>query len=156
MMISHVSLPADDPPRVARFLAKLIQGEAMPFPPGGPNAWILWSKDGQIELQVLPRGAEFAPGPTGAQCVAAAGERRRGSETHVALCVELTANDVVALAAREGWKAGNYDRGGFFESVEIWIENSFFIECFDPAAAARYRGFMTPSNWKKTLESIAP
>jgi hypothetical protein len=154
MMISHASLPADAPERVARFMAELIQGEVLPFPPAGPNAWIVWSKDAQIELQVMPRGAEFAPGPAGAQCVAPETPRRH-SETHIALCVERSAEEIIALARREGWQAGNYDRGGFFSSVEVWIENTFFIECFDPSAAVRYREFMTPSNWKKTLESFA-
>ncbi|HET6340490.1 MAG TPA: hypothetical protein VFG30_45085 [Polyangiales bacterium] len=154
MMISHASLPADAPERVARFMAELIQGDVLPFPPGGSGAWIVWSKDAQIELQVMPRGAEFAPGPAGAQCVAAEG-RRRGSETHIALCIDRPADEIIALAKREGWQAGNYERGGFFNSVEVWIENSFFIECFDPPAAARYREFMTPDNWRKTLESFA-
>jgi hypothetical protein len=153
MMISHASLPADEPARVARFMAALIQGEVLPFPPGGPNAWIVWSRDAQIELQVMPRGAEFAPGPAGAQCLVPESTRRR-SETHIALCVDRPASEIVELAQREGWQAGDYDRGGFFSSVEVWIENSFFIECFDPSAAARYREFMTPGNWRKTLESF--
>jgi hypothetical protein len=154
MMISHASLPADEPQRVARFMAELIQGDLLPFPPAGPGAWIVWSKDAQIELQVMPRGAAFAPGPTGAQCVGSESTRRL-SEMHIALCVDRPADEILALAQREGWQAGNYERGGFFSSVEVWIENTFFIECFDPAAAARYREFMTPNNWRKTLESFA-
>lgn len=155
MMISHASLPADDPAKVARFMAELIQGDALPFPPAGPNAWIIWSKDAQIELQVVPRGSEFAPGPDGARCNLNA-QPSRGSETHIALCVDRPAEELVALARREGWQAGNYERGGFFSSVEIWIENTFFVECFDPSAAKRYREFMTPKNWRKTLGSIGP
>jgi hypothetical protein len=79
----------------------------------------------------------------------------RLSETHIALCVDRPADEVLALARREGWKAGSYERGGFFSSVEVWIENTFFVECFDPAAAKRYREFMTAPNWRQTLESFA-
>jgi hypothetical protein len=128
MMISHVSLPADEPQRVARFLAELIQGEVLPFPPAGPDAWIVWSKDAQIELQVMPRGAAFAPGSAGAQCVASEirGACRRRT---LRLCVDRPADEVVALARREGWQAGGYERGGLFTSVEVWMENTFFVEC---------------------------
>jgi hypothetical protein len=154
MMISHASLPADAPERVARFLAELIEGDCLPFPPGGPDAFIVWSKDGQIELQVMPRGAEFAPGPSGAQCIASEPRRRR-SEMHIALHVERSAQQVIELARREGWQAGDYDRGGFFRSVEVWVEDSFFLECFDPEASARYRAFMNPASWRKTLASFA-
>jgi hypothetical protein len=46
MFIAHASLPADQPERAARVLADIMQGEAMPFPPGGPHTWMAWAGDG--------------------------------------------------------------------------------------------------------------
>lgn len=146
MMISHVSIPAREPARVARVIAELVDGEALRFPPGGPDAWIIWSRDGQIELQVVPRGAWLAPGDDGATVVA--GEARGGSETHVALVVERPAAELVAIARREGWRCGIHDRGGFFRSTEVWLEDAFFLELLDPEQAAQYRAFMTPASWR--------
>jgi len=56
MKIAHASIPADDPKTVAHVLADMLQGEALPFPPAGPSAWMAWSGDGALELEVTPRG----------------------------------------------------------------------------------------------------
>lgn len=37
-MIAHVSMPADDCAHVARTLAAMLDGGALRFPPGGPDA----------------------------------------------------------------------------------------------------------------------
>jgi hypothetical protein len=44
--ILHASIPADQPGEVAHVLARIMGGTAMPFPPGGPHAWIAWGDDG--------------------------------------------------------------------------------------------------------------
>jgi len=102
----------------------------------------VWSRDGQIELQVLARGNQFTPGPHGAQ-VAAAVAARGGWETHIALSVDRRAEEIIAIARREGWRTGEFDRGGFFHSVEVWIEDGFLLELFDSEQTAQYRAFMT-------------
>ena len=57
MMIAHASLPADDTKTAAAVLAEIMQGEIVRFPPGGPNAYMAWSGDGQTELEIVQRGA---------------------------------------------------------------------------------------------------
>jgi hypothetical protein len=150
MMISHASLPAREPARVARVIAELLSGEALPFPPGGPDAWIVWSRDGAIELQVVPRGAVMAPGDDGATVVPVEAPRA-GSETHVALDVDRPAAELLAIARREGWRCGVYERGGHFRSTEVWLEDAFLLELFDPEQAAGYRAFMTPASWRRAF-----
>ena len=154
MMIGHASLPADAPAHVARVLAEIMQGESLPFPPAGEDAFIVWSKDERIELQVFPRGHEMVPGPSGAASRVPEGAQSRHAESHIALYLDRPAAEIVAIARREGWPAGDYDRGGFFRSVEVWVEGAFLIECFDPEATARYEAFMTKTSWRAWLERV--
>ena len=44
MKIAHASIPADNPHAVAHVLADILQGEALPFPPAGPDAWMAWHR----------------------------------------------------------------------------------------------------------------
>lgn len=158
MRIAHASLPADDTAHVARVLAEILGGEALPFPPAGPGAFIVWSADEHIELQVMPRGRDMTPSPEGVRCVSralAASEARAPSEIHLALYVDRPAEEIVAIAAREGWATGDFDRAGFFRSVEVWVENAFLVECFDREATRRYEAFMTKAGWRALLESRA-
>jgi hypothetical protein len=74
-----------------------------------------------------------------------------GSEAHVAIAVDKSLDDIVAIARREGWTSGVYDRGGFFKLAEVWVENNFLIEFLDPEQAAAYRRNMTKANWKRTF-----
>jgi hypothetical protein len=43
-MLSHASIPADNPEHVARVIAALWRGEMMPFLPH-PGAYMAWSGD---------------------------------------------------------------------------------------------------------------
>lgn len=156
MLIAHVSIPADDPKRAAEGIADIMQGEAMPFPPGGPNAWVAWSGDGEIDLEIVPRGqlihrgdaeAEWRPG----------GARSPLTETHVAIGVDRGADDIIAVAAKYNWPARRCERGGgLFALVEVWVEGVFLIEFLDPAQTAHYRTIATPAKWKEQLAMHAP
>ena len=37
-VIAHASIPADNPRQAAAVLAEMLGGEALPFPPAGPEA----------------------------------------------------------------------------------------------------------------------
>ncbi|MET0181631.1 MAG: hypothetical protein ABW199_01970 [Caulobacterales bacterium] len=150
MMIAHASMPADDPRAVALVLAEIMGGEATPFPPGGPSMWMAWSGDGAIELEIGPRGGEMAQGPEGAHWLEGK-PARRGVESHFAIGVDKSAGEIMAIARRAGWATYDFDRGGFFRVVEVWVENAFLIEFLDPTQTAAYKASMTPANWKATF-----
>jgi hypothetical protein len=151
MFIAHASLPADDPETVARVLADILQGEALPFVPGGPRTWMAWSSDGNVDLEVAPRGVGLDRSADGANWLTSTGSRSRLSESHLAVGVDRPAEEVLAIARRAGWPAAIHDRGGFFQVVEVWVEGAFLIEFLDPQQAASYRRSMTPQNWKSAF-----
>ena len=156
MMIAHASLPADDPKTVATVLAEIMGGEALPFPPGGPETWMAWAGDDSIELEIAPRGRLMTPDE------AEGGNWRdqrqglpRGSEAHIAIAVEKSLEEIQAIARRAGWRTGEYDRGGFFRLAEVWVENAFLIEFLDPTQTAAYKASMNRPNWKKVFGAAA-
>jgi hypothetical protein len=57
--------------------------------------------------------------------------------THAAISVDLEVDEVLAIAAREGWRALVLPRGGF-DVIEFWIDNTVMIELLTPAMAADY------------------
>jgi hypothetical protein len=149
--IAHCSIPSDDPQRAAQVLAEILLGEAIRFPPGGPHAWMAWSGDGEIELEIVPRGATL-------HVDADQGNRRedwpraRLNEVHLAICVSRPEAEILAIAKRAGWPARHCDRGGgYFSLAEVWVDGAFMIEFLDPAQTAVYRERVTPKKWKAFL-----
>ena len=151
--IAHFSMPADDPKRVAEVLAEMMEGEAIRFPPAGPHAWMAWSKDGAVEIEITPRGLAVVYGPEEAGWKDD-GIARKHSEVHVALCVDRPAAEIIAIAKKADWPARHCWRGGdIFDLTEVWVEGAFMIEMLDPAQTARYRAVVTLPNWKRFLAS---
>jgi hypothetical protein len=149
--IVHASIPADDPERAAKVLAEILQGEALPFPPAGSDAWMAWSGDGQVEIEISRRGLALTWGETEAEWQPD-GIARRLSEVHLALSVDRPAAEVIAIAKRAGWPARPCDRGeGVFQLTEVWVEGAFMIEMLDPAQTAHYRKVVTLESWKSFL-----
>ncbi len=152
--IAHASIPADNPRQAAAVLAEMLGGEALPFPPAGPEAWMAWSADGQVELEIAPRGALLHFGPEEGEWRPAENVNRL-SEVHLAICVEKSAAEIIALAERAGWPARACDRGeGVFQLTEVWVDGVFMIEMFDPAQTERYRAVITPQSWKQQLAEM--
>lgn len=136
-MLFHASIPAEDPEHVARVVAELWRGVALPFPPF-PGAYVAAAGDERRTLvEVYPRGREHvpAPGEFGTRVNPAPSQH---SETHLAVGTVLSADEVLALARREGWLAQRSDRGGLFEVVELWVENKFLLEVLTEAEQRRY------------------
>jgi hypothetical protein len=154
MMIAHCSIPAYDPKRVATVLAEILEGETIRFPPAGPDGWMAWSRDGDIEIEVVPRGAlitleadqgNWRPG----------GVSQKFSEVHVAVCVDRPEAEIIAIAERAGWPARHCERGGgYFSLVEVWVEGAFMIEFLDPGQTQIYKERITLGNWKKKLAEM--
>ena len=61
-MLFHASISAQDPERVARFIAAVWQGEAFPFPPA-PGGWIALANDDRASaIEVNRFGLEMEAG----------------------------------------------------------------------------------------------
>lgn len=160
-MIRHGSIPAADPRRVARFLAKVLGGSAHPFPVV-PGAWIAVAGDAvgtavevHADTQVLVPGhgapglpTESAPSPSPFgtaphEVQFAPAPAARHTATHLAIDSPHDTPALLALAAAEGWRAVECDRGGgAFRLVELWLEDRLLIEAFDPANAAKVAAIM--------------
>ena len=155
MRLIHASIPADDPGKVAEVLADMMDGEALPFPPGGPKARMAWSADGEVSLEIVPRGHLIHHGAEEGEW-RAVDRSQRLSEVHLAIAVNRPAADIVAIADRAGWPARICSRGeGFFELVEVWVEGAFMLEMFDPEQAHHYGRTVTVENLKKYLAQAA-
>ena len=65
-----------------------------------------------------------------------------GVATHFAMATPLTQEQVLAIAAREGWPAKYRKRGGMFGVVEMWIEGRQMMEVLSPQMQAEYLAAM--------------
>lgn len=141
-MLFHASIPADDPERVARVIAELWRGSVTPFPPC-PGAFMAWANDERrTVIDVFPRGRQHVPAP-GQFELRAATDASPHSEAHVALGTRVSADEILAIAKREGWLAQRSERGGLFSVVELWVENKFLLELLPEGDQQRYRENLT-------------
>jgi hypothetical protein len=155
MKLVHASIPADDPKTAAEVLADIMGGEATPFPPGGADSWMAWSRGGAIELEIVPRGCTLHLDDDQGNWRSSSISSRL-SEVHLAISVERSAEEVLAMAQAAGWPARRCDRGkGLFQLVEVWVDGCFMIEFMDPGQSRRYEEVVTPANWKAYLAQAA-
>ena len=151
-MIAHVSMPADDCALVAKVLAQMLDGGALRFPPGGPNAWNCWSRTNDFQIVVTPRGQVMVEGPKEQIWVSRdTASNNRACESHFATAAERSAAEIVALAQAAGWHARICNRGGMFDVVEVWVEGCYLVEVLDPMQLSDYRRSMTTENWKRAF-----
>lgn len=144
-MIHHMSLAARDPQRVATAIAALWNGEARPFPPVAKGSWVAMARDERgTTIEVYPLGTEFHPAAGDADGeVWANPDAPRYGPSHAAVASPLSVEEIMALAAREGWTAKFRKRGGIFGVIEFWLEDCFMLEVLTPEMQAEYVGFMT-------------
>jgi hypothetical protein len=144
-MIHHMSLAARDPQRVASAIARLWRGEARPFPPVAKGSWVAMAGDDRgTTMEVYPLGTEFRPAEGDADGkVCANPNPPRYGPGHAAVASSLGMDEVMALAAQEGWTARYRKRGGLFGVIEFWLEDSFMLEVLTPEMQAEYLAFMT-------------
>lgn len=153
-MLHHFSIAAENPARVAQALAELLKGECAPFPPH-PGSFMALSLDNYgTMVEVYPAETELMPG-FGAEQVSFSSNAFASpfSATHVAISVPLNQEEIERIAAREGWRAVRCNRDGFFDVIEVWVENKLMLEFLTPAMAAKYVDFMQPQNLAKFLEA---
>jgi hypothetical protein len=141
-MLLHVSIPADQPERVAKALAEVVGGTMLPFPPV-TGAFMVWFGPGQRSIvEINPRGHEHVPAADqfGIRTNASPSPY---SEGHVALAAPVSADAIIAIGVREGWLTRRSDRGGLFSVVELWLENKFLLEVVAAEEAQRYSDNLT-------------
>jgi hypothetical protein len=149
-VLFHTSIPADDPEHVAAVIAELWRGRFLPFPPyAGAYVAIAGDTRGTV-IDVLPRGLEHRPAD-GRFAIQTNASPSRYSHAHVAMGTPLSVEEILRIAAREGWMAQRSDRGGLFEVVELWVENHFLLELLTEAEQRRYASSLTAANLEKLL-----
>jgi hypothetical protein len=147
MALLHLSINAKDPGRAAAFLAILLGGEALPFPPF-PDSWIAFGgEDDGTAIEVYPLTHRLKIGPEAIACETGPPDDSP-SFAHVAIRSALDREDIVDLGAAEGWTTRLCNRGPF-ECVEIWIENRLLVEVLDPTMQRDYARGMTVTSWRE-------
>lgn len=137
-MICHVSFNALNPRRVAAALAALLDASAVraPNPPYPDGSWFVCYGDATGSLiEILPWGIVLDPLMSGG--LDHDEEMRNRSGFHALVRTPLDVGTVLALAAREDWRARIADKRGY-KVIKIWIENSFLIELMTPDMAEAY------------------
>ncbi|BAY26710.1 hypothetical protein NIES2100_65260 [Calothrix sp. NIES-2100] len=144
-MIRHISISAANPRHVAEVMAELWGGRILPFPShAGSYMALAWDERGTM-IEVYPLGTELVPGDAEVEF------RENDSPSHfqaVHAAIDVTASEeqILAIAAREGWRVLSCNRGGFFEVIELWIENRLLLELLTPKIAPLYTKFMQPES----------
>jgi hypothetical protein len=156
-MIFHASIPADEPLHVAEVLAEIFGGEALPFPPW-PGAFVAMAGDARnTTIEVYPRGAVMIPG--GGEEMVEPGVDPNPSRYgcfHLAIATALEADEVMAIGRREGWRALRLTRGGLFDVIELWVENSIMIEVMTEEMQHQYLTRVSMAGWKQMIAAGAP
>lgn len=145
-MLFHASFPSRDPERAARVMAELWKGRSLPFPVFPDSFIAIKGDDKGTAVEFYPAGQVLVPGEGGAQV-----ERRHTaapSESHLAIGVDISGDEVIAIGTREGWRTETCDRGPF-HVIELWIDNLYMLEILPPAFQAEYLGFATIENFEK-------
>lgn len=171
-MLNHISIGVHDTENVARVLAELWNGYAMPFP-FAPRGWVVFADDGlgtMVEVvtaqtvlepgERLPAEADYDSTYSTEEFEAKFVERDTAPQfvaTHMNINTPLSAGEVKAIADREGWRCFLANRGeGLFQLFELWIENHFMLEVMTPEMTENYIKLMQPQNWADLLEMPLP
>ncbi|MBB3992628.1 hypothetical protein GGR95_000247 [Sulfitobacter undariae] len=145
MSLLHLSISANDPENVASFLAAVMGGIAMPFPPF-PDCWIAFSaEDDGTAIEVYPTTHVLEAGPEQISCEIKSRDTT-STFVHAAVCSKLSRVEIIGLASSKGWTSRICNRGPF-ECVEVWLENRLLVELLDAEMQKDYREGMTASNW---------
>ncbi|MCK0167749.1 hypothetical protein MWU52_09345 [Jannaschia sp. S6380] len=146
MTLLHLSITARSPKAFARTVARLLGGEALPFPPC-PGAWIAFADaDDGTAVEVYPAGTRLSAGPE-ALAFSPGPPRRSTGATHFAIASPLKAQQILDLVEGVGWTARRCDRGPF-SCLEVWTGEGLLIEVLDSGMLADYRKGMTAANWR--------
>lgn len=159
-MINHISIGVRNPEKVAGVLAELWNGMVLPFPPA-PNSFVVLANDGRGSLiEVSPINIVLEPGtglpPEENYSITTLTEEYEAKfvtsgivpqyvSTHVNINSHLSEAEVKAIGRREGWRTLTCNRDkGFFQVIEVWLEDRFMIEVMTPEMTKRYLEITDP------------
>ena len=112
-MIFHFSMSAAEPERVAKVIAELWDGEALPFPPVAEGSWMAMAGDDRNSaIEGYPAGTLLVPADGDADSLGIADPAAtRHTATHAAIATPLSQAQVEAIGKREGWLTKYRKRG---------------------------------------------
>lgn len=149
-MIHHISIPAQNPLRVAQVLAEIWQGQCAPFPPHPGSYVVIAGDEFGTMIEIYPWGTEIMPGEGKEQASFVYNSfASHLTATHAAISVPVSQEQIEEIGLREGWRVQRCNRDDLFEVIEFWVENTLMIELLPPAIAPKYLNFMQPENLKK-------
>lgn len=152
-MIHHISLAVNNPLHVARVIAELWQGQALPFP-AHPGSYFTVSLDQYgTAIALMPKGTVLKPGSS-FEAVRFSNpdpDATGYTATHVNIAVPISEAQIYEIANREGWRAVRCQHGGL-ELIEFWIENEILLELLPPTLMEQYLIMVQPENLKAMLE----
>ena len=137
-MIRHMSLGVRNPEAVAAVLAELTGARAVraPAPPFPFGSWFVVAGDDRgSSLEILPSTAVFDP-------QSPLGLRHRDAEpacsgAHVLIDSVHAAEQIFAVAAKQGWLAQEVETG-MFRIVKLWIDEFILVEVLPAGESERY------------------
>ncbi|TAG62234.1 MAG: hypothetical protein EAZ28_03245 [Oscillatoriales cyanobacterium] len=141
-MIHHISVSAQNPQHVARVLAEILKGQAVPFQVH-PNSYMVVAMDEHgTAIEVLPLGVEISPGSGQDGCGFMHNpQASQFTATHAAVSVPTSQTEIEQIGVREGWRVVRCDRESFFDVIEFWVENHLMLEFLTPEMTAKYLAF---------------
>jgi hypothetical protein len=156
-MIHHISIAAHHPQHVSQVLAELLEGQSIPFP-GHPGSYVALALDLQgTMIEVHPFGTALFPGDAANEACELQSYSASAQHTanHTAISVPVSADQIQAIAAREGWRMVLCHRGGYFDILEFWVENQLLIELLPPEMVTQYLTFMKPESLQQAVQAAA-
>ena len=145
-MIHHISIPAQNPLKVAQVIAELFKGYCAPFP-SHSNSYVAFAADehGTV-IEVYPSGTKMIPGKDG-EAIQFQYENTPNQfiASHAAISIPLEQSQIESIAEREQWRCVRTSRG-YFEVIEFWLENTVLIELATPELAQQYTSVLSPAN----------
>lgn len=137
-MILHASVTTDRPQHAAKTVARILGGEALPYPDFGEKDWLAMAGDEHGTLiEFLERGKEFhyvENGTVAHRC----GSATRESGFHLLVESPHSAEEIFAIAEDAGCRA-HLARHGPLEVIEFWIDGCLLLEVATGEMAAAYR-----------------
>jgi len=156
-MLFHLSIAAHDPQHVAEVIAEMWRGEAYYFPPVVPGGWIAIAGDERgTAVEVYPIDTVLRAEEGDADSFGECTGETRFTATHAALATPLSQEEILAIAAREGWPAKYRKRGGAFGVIELWIEGRQMMEMLTIEMQAEYLAAMGGASYRAMFAAPAP
>ncbi len=151
-MIHHISIPARQPAETAEVLARLLGSRVQPFPMY-PGSYAIFAHDDSGCIEIYPADRHLEPSTPELPALVESARPSLHSAFHAALSVPVSEEEIAKACADAGWLCQKGPRGGFFEVVEVWVENQVLLELLTPDMAERYVAFATRENWARTFEA---